>query len=49
MKNNLNIKSIHIIGAYTTECQYPYTLDNDNWKEIQIEGLKRGYESHSLR
>ena len=49
MENNLNIKSIHIIGSYTTECEYPYTLDNDDWKQRQMEGLKRGYESHSLR
>jgi len=49
MKNNLNIKSIHIIGSYTTECEYPYTLDNDDWKQRQMEGLKRGYESYSMR
>ena len=48
MKNNLNIKEI-----YTTEelvsCEYPYTLDSDSWKQIQIEGLKEGYESRSMR
>jgi len=49
MKNNLNIKSIHIIGAYTTECQYPYALDNDDWKQIQMNAMKAGYESYSLR
>jgi len=49
MKNNLNIKSIHTIGSYSIQCEYPYSLDDDNWKKIQMEGLKKGYESHSLR
>jgi len=56
MKNNLNIKSIHIIGAMvsgypltTTECEYPYSLDSEDWKQIQMDKLKEGYESHSLR
>ena len=49
MKNNLNITSIHTIGLRSWENEYPYTLDSDNWKQIQMEGLKKGYESHSLR
>jgi len=49
MKNNLNIKSIHTIGSYSVQCEYPYTLDNEDWKQIQMDRLKEGYESHSLR
>ena len=49
MKNNLNIKSIHIIGSRSWENDYPYTLESDNWKQIQIKGLQKGYESRSLR
>ena len=49
MKNNLNIKSIHTIGSYSTQCEYPYTLDSENWKQIQLEGLRKGYESRSMR
>ena len=48
MKNNLNIKKI-----YTTvdqvSCEYSYSLDNDGWKQIQMEGLKQGYESRGMR
>ena len=49
MKDNLNIKSIHTIGSRSWENEYPYTLNSDNWKQIQIEGLKKGYESRSMR
>ena len=49
MKDNLNITSIHTIGSRSWENYYPYTLDSDDWKEIQIEGLRRGYESRSMR
>jgi hypothetical protein len=49
MKNNLNIRSIHTIGSRSWENEYPYTLNSDNWKQIQIEGLKKGYESRSMR
>ena len=49
MKNNLNITGIHLIGTRSWQHHYPYTLDNDDWRKIQIEGLKRGYESRSLR
>jgi len=47
MKNNLNIKKIQITDG--TVCEYPYTLDGDDWKHIQIEGLKKGYESRDMR
>ena len=49
MKNNLNIKSIHTIGSRSWENEYPYTLDSEDWKQIQMEGLRRGYESRSMR
>ena len=49
MKNNLNIKSIHTIGSYSVQCEYPYSLDSEDWKQIQMDKLKEGYESHSLR
>jgi len=49
MKNNLNIKSIHTIGSYSVQCEYPYSLDSEDWKRIQMDRLKEGYESHSLR
>ena len=49
MKDNLNIKSIHTIGSRSWENEYPYTLDSEDWKQIQMEGLKRGYESRSMR
>ena len=47
MKNNLNIRKIYTTGE-TVSCEYPYTLDSDDWKEIQIQGLKQGYESRSV-
>ena len=49
MKNNLNIKSIHIIGSRSYENEYPYTLDSEDWKNIQIKNLREGYESRSMR
>ena len=49
MKDNLNIKSIHTIGSQHTECYYPYSLDSADWKQIQIDYLKEGYESRSMR
>ena len=49
MKNNLNIKSIHIVGSRTWEKDYPYTLESNDWKKIQMDNLKEGYESRSLR
>ena len=49
MKNNLNIKSIHTIGLRSWENEYPYSLDSEDWEQIQINAMKAGYESHSLR
>ena len=46
--NNLNISKIKLISDQLTECAYNYTLDSDDWKEIQMEGLKGGYKSHNL-
>ena len=45
MKNNLNISNIKVISHSTIECDYPYTLESDDWKHIQMEGLKRGYSA----
>ena len=49
MKNNLNIASIHTIGLRSWENKFPYTLDSNDWKKIQIDNLKEGYESRSMR
>ncbi len=49
MKNNLNISKIQIIGNENYENIFPYTLDSTDWKQIQLEGLKSGYKSRSLR
>ena len=48
MNNNLNITSIKTITGPTTECEYPYALDSEDWKQIQIKGLRQGYESRSV-
>ena len=40
MKNNLNIKSIKIEGHQDIECQYPYSPDNNEWKQMLIDQLK---------
>lgn len=47
MSNNLNISKISIPGV--AECEYPYRLDDADWKKIQIEYLKEGYESRGVR
>ena len=49
MSKNLNINKIKIIGKDSVDCDYPYSLNDDNWKEMQIKKLKAGYESRSLR
>jgi len=49
MKTNLNIKSIHTVGTRSWEAYYPYTLDSEDWKQIQMDYLKEGYESRRLR
>jgi len=48
MNENLNITSIRTITGPSVECDYPYTLESDDWKKIQMEGLKQGYESRSV-
>jgi hypothetical protein len=48
MSDNLNISSIQIIGSSTTECDYPYRLEDDSWKQLQINYLRKGYESRSM-
>ena len=42
MSTNLNITKIKTLSEETVECHYPYSLDSDNWRQIQIEGLKHG-------
>ena len=49
MSKNLNITSIKTMSNRTIECEYPYTLDSDDWRQIQMEGLRKGYESRSMR
>jgi hypothetical protein len=49
IKDNLNIKSMTIIGNEKHGNNFPYTLASKDWKQMQIEGLKRGYESRSVR
>jgi hypothetical protein len=49
MSDNLNITNIRTIYGPTAETDYPYTLDSDDWMQIQMEGLKSGYESRGVR
>jgi len=49
MNNNLNITSIRTITGPSVECDYPYTLESDDWKQMQIERLRQGYESRGVR
>ena len=49
MSKNLNITSIKTMSNRTIECEYPYTLDSDDWQQIQLESLREGYESRSMR
>ena len=49
LSQNLNITSIKTIASQTFECDYPYTLDSEDWQQIQIESLGKGYESRNLR
>ena len=42
--NNLNIEKIEIFdGQSDIKNSYPYTLDNDNYKKLQLDMLKKGY------
>jgi len=45
----LNISRISIVGNKDISCNYNYKLSDQNWRQIQIEELKKGYESYSLR
>jgi hypothetical protein len=49
LSNNLNITKIEIIEAKTTDCEYSYSLESPDWKQIQINAMKAGYESYSMR
>ena len=49
MANNLNITNIKTMSNRTIECEYPYTLDSEDWQQIQMESLRQGYESRSMR
>ncbi len=49
MNDNLNITSIRTMTGPSVECDYHYTLESEDWKQIQMEGLKKGYESRSMR
>ena len=46
LSENLNIKSI---STTNVTAEFPYTLDGDDWKKIQIESLRQGYESRNMR
>lgn len=39
MVKNLNISSIKIMSDTPSQCHYPYTLDDEEWQDIQIKGL----------
>jgi hypothetical protein len=49
LSNNLNITKIEVIEGETTECNYPYSLESPNWQQMQINAMKAGYESYSMR
>ena len=49
LSNNLNITKIEIIETKTTDCEYSYSLESSDWKQIQINAMKAGYESYSMR
>ena len=49
LSNNLNITSIKTIASRTFECDYPYSLDSEDWQQMQMESLRQGYESRSMR
>ena len=47
MLRNLNIKSIN--AKANIRCNYEYSLNSENWRQIQIDNLKGSYESRRLR
>jgi hypothetical protein len=48
MSKNLNITSISVVSTQTIKCDYPYSLDSEDWRQIQMEGLRGGYESRGV-
>ena len=44
MVDNLNITKIEIQSSTNIDCEYPYSLDSEDWREIQMQGLQRGYQ-----
>ena len=49
MSKNLNITSISVVSTRGVKCDYPYSLDSEDWRQIQMEGLRGGYESRGMR
>ena len=49
LAKNLNITSIKAMSNRTIECEYPYTLDSQDWQQMQMESLRGGYESRGMR
>ena len=49
MTENLNITRIEILSSKSIRCDYPYTLDGNDWQQMQMETLREGYESRSVR
>jgi hypothetical protein len=49
MSKDLNITNIKTMSNRAIECAYPYTLDSDDWQQIQMESLRKGYGSRSMR
>ena len=49
LSNNLNITKIEVIEGQTTDCDYSYSLESPDWQQIQMESLKKGCESYSMR
>ena len=43
ISRNTNIKKIRIVGTEMAECLYPYVLGDNDWSQIQINSLKKGY------
>ena len=41
MTENLNIKKI---STENVSCEFKYTLESDDWKKIQMDALKKGFE-----
>lgn len=41
VSNNLDIQKISTVNK---SCEYPYTLNSADWKQIQLDELKRGYK-----